>query len=62
MAVNLLETINYKNLEELQTLALPDNSEIQRKMREKYPDKRLTFQTVMHHNSGKYCLNVFEFV
>lgn len=62
MAVNLLETVDYKNLDELQSLALPENSEVQRQMREKYPDKRLSFQTVMHYNKGIYRLNVFEFV
>lgn len=62
MAVKLLETVYYNNLEELQTLALPENSEIQNKMREKYKGKQLTFQTVSHYNKKLYCLNVFEFI
>lgn len=59
MAVHLLESIDLKTFEE-SCKVMGDNCELKRNLREKYLDKQLSFQGVMHHNQNLYVLNVFE--
>lgn len=60
----LLETIYFDSLEEQHRLAFGDNKPVINEMRNKYPDKKLSFQTVMtavdENGKTNYLLNVFE--
>lgn len=60
MAIDFLEEIFFKNLEELQTLATPDNAKIKQELREKYPGRRLSFSTGSNYKENKYFLWVYE--
>ena len=54
MAIDYLEEIRFKDLNELQTLATPDNAKIKQELREKYPNRKLSFSTSSHYNKNEY--------
>lgn len=58
----LLETVRFKDMDEQHRLAFGDSKPLIQEMREKYPNKRLSFQTTSSLCKNEHLLNVYEII
>lgn len=58
--ITLLETVAFKNLDDLLSAAYNKNSDVKEAMKKKYEGSQLSFQVSTDHDESQYLLKVYE--